>query len=215
MKKVFMLISILSINLVSFAQIPSNYISPKFKELATNHQELAVLPFDFRLELASDNYELIDFEKLRKLELTESMEVQKSIHQYLLDRKAKKRFKVSFQPIKQTNQLLEANNISHENIAQYTRKQLIDILGVDGIVYGSITAAQVISESDAILYGFFSGYFPDTYSNNMTIKVADADQGEVIWDYYTTQGGGFDRTQVSLVRNMLKRAARRFPYKRL
>jgi len=215
MKKILILISFILTTGIAFSQQPANYISPKFKSLATTHQELAILPFDFRLELTPNRYELLDINKLKDLELKESKEAQRNIEQYLQKKKVKKGFKVTFQTVEKTNQLLEENNITHENIAQFTRKQLIDILGVDGIIYGSISATQLISYDRALLYSVFTGYSPNTNYSDMTIKVADASNGEIIWNYATTQGGSLGSSQVSLVENMLKRAARKFPYKRL
>ncbi len=213
MKKLFFLLVFLPSFNVVFSQISD--FSPNFKALASEHRVLAILPFDIRIELAGLEAENTSDEQLKELEVTQSIAIQESLTEFLILRKIQKRFKVSFQPNHETNLIFKQNNITPETIAQYSRKQLAEVLGVDGIIYGSMAITKLSATPRLTYFDFVSGYFPPNGFSDMNIKVADANSGEVIWSYVTNQSARIRYSSDKLVSNMLRRAARKFPYKRL
>ena len=198
--------------ILGFAQRPFRYVSPEFNVIASSHQQLAILPFDVTLVMRFNGTNQLS---LRELEIQEGFAVQSLLETSLLRKKAQKGFKVSFQEISTTNNILEQNNITADNIAQYSRVQLANVLGVDGIVYGYMRSSQLISNSTSFLIGLAGGWPPPTIIGELRIQVADATDGEVLWRYETFQEGGLGSSNDRVANFMLRRASRRFPYKRL
>ena len=198
--------------MIGFAQRPFRYVSPDFNAIASSHQQLAILPFDVTLELRSRETNQLS---LRELEIQEGFAIQSLLETSLLRKKAQKGFEVSFQEVATTNSILKINNITADNIAQYSRAQLAAILGVDGIVYGYVRSSQLISNGASFLIGLAGGWPPPTVIGELRVHVADATNGEVLWRYDTFQEGGLGSSKESLANVMLRRASRRFPYKRL
>ncbi|MEL7146155.1 MAG: hypothetical protein AAFO69_07290 [Bacteroidota bacterium] len=212
MKRALITTIFLSMAMIGFAQRPFRYVSPDFKVIASSHQQLAILPFDVTLQLRARE---LNQPSLRELEIQEGFAIQSLLETSLLRKKAQKGFKVSFQEVNTTNLILEQNNISADNIAQYSREQLANILGVDGIVYGHIRSSQLISNGASLFIGLAGGWPPPTVIGELRIQVADASNGEVLWRFDTFQEGGLGSSKESIANFMLRRAARRFPYKRL
>ena len=118
------------------------YESDKFDELSSDHQNLAIIPFLTNLELEDD----ISSAELKDLEQKEGHAVQDALETYFSKRKKKKKFSVEFQNIKNTNAILKQNGISYDNIDVYSVKQLAQILGVDGIISGTLDLNVLLSK---------------------------------------------------------------------
>ena len=201
--------------ILGYAQGPFRYVSPDFKAIASNHKVLAILPFDVSLSFRPGVMKSIDPEELRKLEIEEGKMIQNSAESYLLMQKSQKGFGVSFQNTVTTNAILLQNEVTPFNIAKFSRAQLAQMLGVDGIVYGSVNSTQLMSDGFSLLMSMSGYYSPPTNAGGMVIYVADAVDGKIIWRYETFHEGWLGSSQQSVVNRLLKRAGRRFPYKRL
>lgn len=212
MKRALITTILLSMTILGFAQRPFRYVSPDFNAIASSHQQLAILPFDVSLVLRSRE---VNKQSLRELEIQEGFAIQSLLETSLLRQKGRKGFRVSFQNVSTTNLILKQNNITADNIAQYSRAQLATILGVDGIIYGYLRSSQVISNGASLLIGLSGGWPPPTVIGDLRIQVADASNGEVLWRYDTYEEGGIGSNNDRIADFMLRRAARRFPYKRL
>ena len=215
MQKALFTAIFLSMTMIGYAQRPFTFVSPDFKTIASSHQQLAILPFDVSLTLMRRDMQQLSAEKLRELEIQEGFAIQRLLESSLIRKKAQKGFDVTFQTVATTNMILEQNNVTADNIAQYSRSQLANMLGVDGIIYGVVHSNQLISNGTSFLMSM-SGFFPPpTLLGEMTIQVANASDGKVLWRYQTFQEGGIGSTKERISTFMLRRAARRFPYKRL
>ena len=201
--------------ILGYAQGPFRYVSPDFKAIASHHKVLAILPFDVSLSLRPGAMRNIDPEELRKLEIEEGKLIQSSVESFLLDQKAQKGFSVSFQGTTTTNAILLQNEVTPFNIAKFSRADLAQMLGVDGIVYGSVNSTHLMSDGYSLLLGMSGFYSPPTNAGAIVINVADAVDGKVLWRYETFHEGWLGSTQQSVINRLLKRSSRRFPYKRL
>lgn len=201
--------------ILGYSQGPFRYVSPDFKAIATNHQVLAILPFDVSLTLRQGIMKNIDSDELRKLEINEGKMIQSSVEAYLLKRKAQKGYRVSFQNTSTTNAILLQNQVTPFNIAKFSRAQLAQMLGVDGIVYGSISSTRLISDGASFLMSMSGFYPPPTNLGGLIINVANSASGEILWRYETGSEGWIGSSQQTIINNLLRRASRRFPYKKL
>lgn len=114
------------------------YENKSFEELASDHKELAIIPFHVLLNLK--NEEQLTESNLKALAEREGYAVQNAVESYFLKRKKRKKFSVNIQDIKNTNALLKKHNITISNIDEFTTQELCSILKVDGLVSGNLTS---------------------------------------------------------------------------
>lgn len=186
------------------------YESAKFDELAFEHHTLAILPFLTNLDLDEE----LSKQELTELEEREGYAVQNALETYFSKRRKKKKFLVDFQNAKDTKAILAQNDISYENIDVYTVKQLSEILGVDGIISGNIDLTILLSKgisTDFSLLDYFSG---DSNYGRIGIKISDGDSGKLLWKYEKKINKKSGKNTNDLIDQMMKQAARKFPYDR-
>lgn len=201
------------IPLASFAQ-KEIYTNPDFGSLAKNEQTLAILPFTVTLHLRPNERAKMTDEDLKKMELQEGLDVQSAMQTYFLHRKEKKDFTVSFQDIDQTNLLLKKAGISPDSIAGYTPEQLAKILGVDGVISGTLTSDKPMSEGAAVAVGVLTGFYGHTNSGKCTINIHDASTGKLMWKYEKSLSRGLGSNINSIINTMMAKASRKFPYEK-
>ncbi len=186
------------------------YESKKFDELSQNHEVLAIIPFLTTLDLE----ETLSAEKLDDLEKKEAYTVQSALETYFLKRKRKKKFSVEFQDISETNALLTKNNIGLNNLDTYTPKELSKILGVDGIISGTLVLNTLISEDVDESFSFISFLRGKTDFGRISIKISDGQTGKLLWKYSRTINRKSGRNTYAIVEAMMRKASRKFPYDR-
>ncbi|MEO9891240.1 hypothetical protein [Aurantibacter sp.] len=186
------------------------YENTRFDELAAEQQTLAILPFLTNLNLD----EKLSKKELKALEEREGYAVQNALETYFSKRKKKKKFVVEFQNTKDTKAILTQNNIDYENMDIYTTKQLAEILGVDGVISGNIDLTILLSEgipTDFSILDYFSG--ASDYGR-IGIKISDGKTGKLLWKYEKKINKKTGKNTIDLIDQMMKQAARKFPYDR-
>ncbi|MRH99062.1 hypothetical protein GH721_00830 [Kriegella sp. EG-1] len=186
------------------------YENTRFDELAAEQQTLAILPFLTNLDLD----EKLSKQELKALEEREGYAVQNALETYFSKRKKKKKFVVEFQNTKDTKAILTQNEINYENIDIYTTKQIAEILGVDGVISGNIDLTILLSEgipTDFSILDYFSG--ASDYGR-IGIKISDGKTGKLLWKYEKKINKKTGKNTNDLIDQMMKQAARKFPYDR-
>lgn len=105
---------LLSIFFCSLATLPvtqaqtirSIYTNPNFNQIAKDHQELAIIPFEAVVKLRPKQMREMSTEDLARLEEQEGESVQSALYSYFLKRQSKNDYTVGFQDISRTNALL-------------------------------------------------------------------------------------------------------------
>lgn len=180
------------------------FLSPKFNELSKKHKVLAIVPFKSILDLSSNREE--------NSEEIEGKAVQTGLENYFNQRKKRKKFTVEFQEIKITNSILKEQKINYDDIGLYSSKDLAKILGVDGIISGSIHLNVLLSqgiEEDVSIGDFL---FFDSDFGRIAVKISDGITGKLLWKYdkaITRKGG---KNTIEFIDSMMKKASRNFPY---
>jgi len=208
MKNVHLVIVLLT-SISLFAQ-KNIYESDKFDALSESHQVLAIVPFLAKLDLKED----ISREELKKLEEEEGYAVQNALETYFSQRKKKKKFSVEFQNIKNTNALLSQNKISYTNIDVYTTKQLSELLGVDGIISGSLDLNILLSKGVPEEFNLMDFFLGDANYGRIGVKISDGSTGKLLWKYEKKINKKSGKNTNDLIDKMMKLAARKFPYDR-
>ncbi|MGS2762292.1 hypothetical protein [Sinomicrobium sp. M5D2P9] len=207
MKKALFLLFILCTAPV-FAQ-KTIYESQKFEELTKDHKTLAILPFLATLEL--ENMENLSEEELEKLEAKEGYAVQNALESYFSKKKNRKGFRVNLQNIKNTNAILNKNEISIENLDVYTSEELCKLLDVDGIISGNLTLRKLISKGveNPSLFDIIRG---KSDYGRIAIKLSDGKTGKLLWKFEKTITRKSGKNTRDIIESIMKKASRKFPY---
>lgn len=203
----FFLVVTFSLSLVAQKNI---YENPRFDDISENHKTLGILPFLTNLDLKDNATK----EDLMALEEKEGYAVQNALETYFSNRGKKKKFAVEFQNIKNTKAILAQNGIDYNNIDVYTIKQLSEMLGVDGIISGTLDLNVLLSKgvpTDFSITDYFSG---NANYGRIGVKISDGDSGKLLWKYEKQIDKKSGKNTTDLIDRMMKLATRKFPYER-
>jgi len=184
------------------------YENKKFDELSQNHEVLAIIPFVTKLDLKN-----VSKKEKKELAEHEGYAVQNALESYFSRRKRRKKFNVDFQNVENTNAILTKNNIDYSNIDIYTIKELSEILGVDGIISGSLDLNILLSEGVPTDFNILD-YFAETTYGRIGIKISDGVTGKLLWKYEKAITKKTGKDTEDLIDKMMKKASRNFPYDR-
>ncbi|TLP80628.1 hypothetical protein [Maribacter sp. ACAM166] len=208
MKRLFSFFILLS-SLTVIAQ-KNIYESPNFDDLSADHNVLAILPFLTNLDLN----ETASKSDQKRLEENEGYAVQNALETYFSERSKKKKLPVQFQNIKNTTAILAQNYITYDNIDIYTTKQLSDILGVDGIISGTLDLNILLSNGVPTEFSFTDYFSGGANYGRIGIKISDGDSGRLLWKYEKEITKKTGKNTTDLIDRMMKLAIRKFPYER-
>lgn len=208
MKRIFFLFTLICS--VAITAQKNIYESPNFDELSADHKVLAIVPFLTNLELN----ETISKEEQKRLEENEGYAVQNALETYFSERSKKKKLPVEFQNIKNTTAILAQNNITYDNIDVYTTKQLSEILGVNGIISGTLDLNILLSSGVPTEFSFTDYFSGGADFGRIGIKISDGDSGKLLWKYEKEINKKTGKNTTDLIDRMMKLAIRKFPYER-
>ncbi|HEX7845119.1 MAG TPA: hypothetical protein VF476_04905 [Chitinophagaceae bacterium] len=194
------------------AQTKEIYTNPNFDSLAKNHAMLAILPFDAVINLRPKEKEKMKPGELEQIQKKEGEAVQSAIQTYFLKQKAKDDFKVNFQDVSKTNALLAKSGWTVDSLRTKTKEEVCQLLGVDGVISGTLYTDKPMSEGASIALGIAFGFFGSTNSGKCTINVHDGAGGELLWKYEKTLSRSLGSDINSVINAMMRKASRKFPY---
>lgn len=205
------LLSFLTIALISCFPASAQkdiYTNVRFDEYSKDHQVLAIIPFNTRLDLDA---RVADAE-LQKLQEQEGHAVQDALQTYFGRGTKRKKFTVEFQNTENTNAILAKNKVNFSNIDTYTTRELADMLGVDGIISGSLDLNILLSEGVPDSFNFMDFLLGDADYGRIGIKISDGASGKLLWKYEHRINKKSGRNTEDLIDKMMKKATRKFPY---
>jgi len=208
MKRILFFITLLSCYTVMAQK--NIYESPNFDDLSADHNLLAIIPFLTNLDLN----EKVTKSEQKKLEQNEGYAVQNALETYFSKRSKKKKLPIQFQNIKNTTAILAQNNITYENIDVYTTKQLSEILGVDGIISGTLDLNILLSSGIPTEFSFTDYFSGGANYGRIGIKISDGKSGKLLWKYEKEINKKTGKNTNDLIDRMMKLAIRKFPYER-
>lgn len=210
-KKIILLV-LLAIAFNAGAQTKEIYTHPKFDSIAHNHTQLAILPFDVLINLRPKEKEKLKPGELEQIQKKEGEAVQSAIQTYFLKKKEKEDFKVNFQDISKTNALLLKNGWTIDSLRAKTKEEVCTLLGVDGLISGTLNTDKPMSEGTSIALGVAFGFWGPTNSGKCTINVHEAKEGELLWKYEKTLSRSLGSDINTIINTMMRKASKKFPY---
>jgi hypothetical protein len=199
---------------IACAQTKEIYTHPQFDSLAKDHSILAILPFDVTINLKHKQKEKLKDGELENLQKKEGEGVQSAIQTYFLEQKTKKIFKLKFQDISKTNALLAKSNWTIDSMKAKTREEICFLLGVDGIISGTLFTDKPMSEAGSLALAFLSDgwLWGPTNSGKCTINIHETKAGELLWKYEKTLSRSLGSDINSVINAMMRKASKKFPY---
>ncbi|MGB3143305.1 MAG: hypothetical protein WBB24_04285 [Maribacter sp.] len=204
------LLAFVLLSTISITAQKNIYESPDFDKLSEDHNVLAIIPFLTNLDLN----ETVSKVEQKRLEENEGYAVQNAFETYFSKRSKKKKLPVEFQNVKNTTAILAQNNITYENIDIYTTKQLSEILGVDGIISGTLDLNILLSNGIPTEFSFTDYFSGGANYGRIGVKISDGDSGKLLWKYEKKIDKKTGKNTTDLIDRMMKLAIRKFPYER-
>lgn len=213
MKKITLFVLLFAfITQVGYSQTKEIYTNPKFTALAKNHKLLAIIPFEVTMKLRPKEMDKLSPEQFAKMQKDEGKGVQSALESYFLKKKGQKGFTVDFQEISKTNALLAKAGITQDNLVEYTTEDLAKILGVDGVISGTLYTNKPLSDGASVALGLVFGFYGPTNSGKCMIKINDAGTGNLLWKYEKTLSRSLGSDTNTIINAMMRKASRKFPY---
>lgn len=196
------------------------YQASNFDRQAITHQQIAVLPIEVDLELRPRVMQQLGREKVKEMELQTGRQIQSSFYNWVLRRGGKKsHIKTQFQDVDETNRILRELASQGKSPEQMSARDLCTALGVDALVRGKANLDQPISREFAAVIDVVNintGLFlpgPPAQTKSAEIGVIDGRSGTRIWGYTHSLSGGTFTSSDDLIRQMMRNASRKFPYR--
>ena len=206
-----------------------DYTSPRFPEVALDHQSVAVLPVE--MMFTGKAPKRLTAEDIMLIEEGESLAFQSSLYDYLLNRSSLHRRRpiwISIQPIEMTNRLLSEEGLAIRDTWMLPAEELAELLGVDAVVRTRVRKTRYLS--DLASFGIAVGihvalealdddhfwllpWGPRTYDIYAEGALVAADHGTLLWKVAVNRETDWSQPANDVVRGITRKLAKKFPYR--
>ena len=189
------------------------YENPEFDNIAKSHKIIAVVPFKTQVKLRPKQMKDMTNEQLERLEKAEGEGIQTAMYSWFLKRKKRGKLEnIEVQDPKTTTALLKRNDISYDNITDFTPQELAKILGVDAIISGDFETNKPMSEGASVALGLLVGFWGSTNNAVVNMSVHNAEDGVLLWNYNKKVRGSIGSSPEDLINTLMRKASRRLSY---
>jgi hypothetical protein len=201
------------------------YLSPSFKTKAQTHKTVAVLPFEVITNgtLPKD----MTADRKKQIEEQETVAFQQSLYNGLTNNLGRNRIQIQL-PNK-TNNILKSKGISISQISQRNPEELAKMLGVDAVVYATVTKYRYLDDKasmgidlgnqalSSVTRGQSNAYTKDISSKTNDVKVTctlvNAVDGDVLWKINDDKSANWSKNTNTVIDGLNEKLAVNFPYK--
>ncbi|MBT0811606.1 hypothetical protein KIH41_09985 [Litoribacter ruber] len=208
MKKIYFLqIFVCMLLLSSCATV---YKSPDLKARAPKHKEIAFIPFDAVIQLKKLP-KGVSAEQVKQMEADMGLVFQEQMYTRFL--KKQKKYNVQIQDVAMTNAILRKNNVTVENIHQFTKEELAHMLDVYAVVSGKVLTSRPMSNGGAIAIAALTGISTSTNKVDINVSLHDGLDSKLLFKYDHSFRGGLGSDPESISKALMKDLSKKFPYK--
>lgn len=181
------------------------YYSPDARSLANKQNTIAIIPPTISIAARKkDNADAI-----KEQQKTESVNFQKEIYSWLLQRKMQGKITKEIQDLETTNAKLKKAGYPETPL---TTAEICTVLGVDGIVASNFGLAKPMSEGAAIAVGVLVGTWGSTNEVHASLSINDCSEKKLIWNYEDKLSGSIGSSTARIVDALMRRASKKMPY---
>ena len=211
MKKLLLSVVCILIGITTFAQTQL-YENPNFAELTKDHKVIGLVPFKTTVKLRPKDMKEMSSEQIRDLQINESENLHFAMYSWFMKRKEVGKLSVDVQDVTTTTALLRQNNITPDNIEDYTPGELAKILGVDAIISGKFETNKPMSEGATVALAVLVGVYGPTNKAVLNLFIHNAADGQLLVNYNKAVSGSLGSSTEDLVNILLRKASRRVTY---
>lgn len=212
MKKFSLLVFLLIFSTKAISQTHL-YENPEFDKIAKTHKIIAIVPFKTQVKLRPKQMKDMTDEKLHRIEKSEGESIQTAMYSWFLKRKKRGHLEnLEIQAPKSTTALLKRNDISYDNITDYTPQELANLLKVDAVISGDYETNKPMSEGASVALGLLIGFWGTTNSAIVNMSVHNAKDGVLLWNYNKKVRGSIGSSPEDLINILMRKASRRMSY---
>lgn len=198
---------------ISFSQAQTHlYEHPEFDEIIKSHKLVAILPFKTSITLRPKDMKDMSVEQLNRMEASEGLSIQSSMHSWFLKREKRGTLKTDFQDPAVTNAKLKKLGVTFENIEEYTPEEIAKFLEVDGIIMGTFETNKPMSEGASVALGLLVGFYGSTNKAVINMSVYNAKDGLLLANYNKGLNGSIGSSTEDLINTVMRKASRRLSY---
>lgn len=209
MKKVFST-SLTVFLILVFAGCATVYTAPDIKPVA-QAKSIAILPFDVKVQY-NRLPKNVTMEQVHENEQELAFILQQQMYTRFLQKNHQ--FPVSFQDVDMTNMMLVRNNVSIEELSEFSKDELARLLEVDEVISGNVITTKPMSTGAAVALGILFNIWGTTNQADVTVSLHSGNDSKLLWKFNHVYSGSVGSSPDQLTKAMMKPIARKFPYKK-
>lgn len=211
MKKTLFTTIFMLIGVMVFSQTRL-YVNPKFPEIAKHQKIIGIIPFTTTIQLRPKQMRNTTPEQLKTMEINEGKGVQMALYSWFLKRGEKGKLLVKVQDPNVTNVKLKRAGIKIEDYSDHTPAEIAKILGVDGLVMGTLKTTKPMSAGVSAALGVLVGVWGVTNRATMNLFIYNEADGSVLLNYNKGIRGSLGSSTQDMVNILMRKASRRIAY---
>ncbi len=182
-------------------------------DIIDKHKTVAILPPRVSIQLRPGQMKKVSPSELREMEEKAANSLQEAIYSWILRKQHRMNYSVAFEDISTTNAKLRKANIDYESLRLMDAKKIAAALNVDGLIDINVNTEKPMSDGAAIALFAVFGVAGSTNNTTAITSIRDGRSGDLLWRLNTTASGSIGSSPAQLSDMIMKRAARRFPYR--
>ena len=207
--KFILIISLLAISVLSFAQDKQIYENPNMEDIISTHKTVAILPFTATISYRKQPKDY-DPAANKDAERNLGFDMQSGMYTFLLRKSSD--YTVVVQDVEKTNALLKKNNLI-DKLAETNPDELAKILGVDSVIKCSYAYQKTKSEGGAIALTLLVGFGTGSVATGaLTMQIYDGKSGDLTWRFYKQMVEDVMSSPAAMMERMMRKVGRNFPY---
>jgi len=186
------------------------YVHPDAESYVSKTTTIAVLPLKTEIKLRPKQLKDFTPDQIAEMEEDESLNIQKSMYSWFLNKKKKGDLLVEVQNPKVSNKLLKDAGISAIQSYEELASDLCKILGVQAIMTGTFETNSPMSNAAALGLAVL-GIGGATKNATLNLDIIHEDD-ETVVNYLKNLKGGIGSSTDDLINVLMRKTARRIPY---
>jgi len=180
------------------------YESPDARDLAKNEKLIAILPPIVTIEAKKD----VEAEAIKEQQIRESLNFQKEMYSWVLQRKMEGKVVQEIMDIETTNAMLEDAGYPEK---LFSPSEICQLLGVDATLGSTYSITKPMSTGAAVALAVV-GVFGPTNKVSTSLNLKDCMVNKEIWHYEHEFSGSLGSSSRLLVDALMRDASKKMPY---
>tara|TARA_Y100000996_G_scaffold409438_1_gene390079 strand:+ start:861 stop:1481 length:621 start_codon:yes stop_codon:yes gene_type:complete len=130
-----------------FSQVlPKQFKNDRFKELVSNHSQIAILPLNVSIIQKENKRRSLDENQLKNQQVSISLSFITNLYKNILSSKGRK-LKIKIQNPNESLRILESKSFDLSNLDKYKSSEICDALGVNAVLRGLLVNQRTRSNA--------------------------------------------------------------------